>query len=66
MASGIFVFDEIFGVRFFKKQEFCHFEQSLGILALFFGDFWGICHFELSQKAKNPHFKFMDTSLRSV
>ena len=31
------------------------------------------CHFELSQKAKNPHFKganlcfkFVDTSLRSV
>ena len=26
LASGIFVFDEIFGVRFFKKQELCHFE----------------------------------------
>ena len=26
LASGIFVFDEIFGVWFFKKQEFCHFE----------------------------------------
>ena len=54
------------GCGFLKKQELCHFEQSLGNLALFFGEFWGICHFELSQKAKNPHFKFMDTSLRSV
>lgn len=39
LVSGIFVFDEIFGVRFFKKQELCHFEQSLGNLALFFGEF---------------------------
>ena len=26
LASRTFVFDEIFGVWFFKKQEFCHFE----------------------------------------
>ena len=33
-----------FWVRFFKKQEFCHFERSLGNLALFFGEFGGFCH----------------------
>ena len=35
---------EFFGCGFLKKQELCHFERSLGNLALFFGEFGGFCH----------------------